>query len=139
MVLGQPGGVKQEENTLLRAIDMRDRFWTLLNQRYDVLWRCGAWIYGRSVVDRVPPLPVRQSLVRSSPGGVTDGTAPRVDLAPSRSVSAPGLVPIRAGSPSSPARTPERAVSRHLDEMQREMDRKTRFLVRIGALPSARR
>jgi hypothetical protein len=139
MVLGQPGGARQEENPLLRAIDMRDRFWTLLNQRYDVLWRCGAWLYGRAVVDRVPPLPVRQALVRSSPGAVTDGAAPRVDLAPSRSVSAPVLVPVRGGSPSSPSRTPERAVSRHLDDVQREMDRKTRFLVRIGALPSARR
>ncbi|MFY0577291.1 hypothetical protein ACN28S_25885 [Cystobacter fuscus] len=56
-------------------------------------------------------------------------------MAPSRSVS----VPVRVVGSSSPPRTPERSVSRHLDEVQREMDRKTRFLVRIGALPSSRR
>lgn len=40
-----------------QATDMRDRFWLLLNQRYDLLWRAGAYLYGKSTVDtRVPPL-----------------------------------------------------------------------------------
>ncbi|WNG27251.1 hypothetical protein F0U62_26955 [Cystobacter fuscus] len=137
MVLGQQGGARQEENPLFRAIDMRDRFWTLLNQRYDVLWRCGAWLYGRAVAERVPPLPVRPALVRRNPSAANDGAAPRMDVVPPRSVSTPVLV--RGSGQASPSKTPERAVSRHLDEVQREMDRKTRFLVRIGALPSSRR
>ncbi|WNG17738.1 hypothetical protein [Cystobacter fuscus] len=137
MVLGQQGSVKHEENALFRAIEMRDRFWTLLNQRYDVLWRCGAWLYGRAVAERVPPLPVRPALVRSNPSGANDGAAPRVDVAPLRSVSMPVLA--RGSGPSSPSKVPERSASRHLDELQREMDRKTRFLVRIGAIPSSRR
>ncbi|WP_245814364.1 hypothetical protein [Cystobacter ferrugineus] len=138
-VLGQQTSVRQEENPLFRAIEMRDRFWTLLLQRYDMLWRCGAWLYGRAVAERVPPLPVRPALVRPNPGGVMDGAAPRADMVPPRSLSTPGLVPMRGGSPASASRTPERTMSRHLDELQREMDRKTRFLVRIGAIPSARR
>jgi hypothetical protein len=134
-VLGQQGSAKQEENALFRAIEMRDRFWTLLHQRYDVLWRCGAWLHGRAVAERVPPLPVRPALVRRNPSGANDGAAPRVEVAPSRSVSAP----VHVRGPSSPSRAPERTSSRHMDELQREMDRKTRFLVRIGALPSSRR
>ncbi|ATB39299.1 hypothetical protein CYFUS_004743 [Cystobacter fuscus] len=139
MLLGQPGGAKQEENALVRALEMRDRFWTLLHQRYDVLWRCGAWLYGRAVAERVPPLPVRPALVRRNPSNANDGAAPRVEVAVSRGASTPVLMPVRGGGPSSSQRAPERTSSRHLDELQREMDRKTRFLVRIGALPSSRR
>lgn len=139
--LGQQGVERREESALFRAIDMRDRFWTLLTQRYDVLWRCGAWLHGRAVAERVPPLPVRTARVPRGPSGTaTDGAAPRLDMTPLRPVSAPALVPVRqaGGSVLSPARAPERT-SRHLDEVQREMDRKTRFLVRIGALPSSPR
>ncbi|MET0404933.1 MAG: hypothetical protein ABW123_21130 [Cystobacter sp.] len=137
MVLGQPGDPKQGESALIRAIETRDRFWTLLNQRYDVLWRCGAWLHGRAVSERVPPLPGR--LARVQPHEAQDGAALRVQVAPLR-VPATALVPTRGGGPSPMAsRPPERSSSRHLDELQREMDRKTRFLVRIGALPSARR
>jgi hypothetical protein len=54
-----PRGGPQGELTLpalVEAAQVRDRFWTLLKQRHDVLWRCGAWLYGREVELRVPPL-----------------------------------------------------------------------------------
>lgn len=46
---------------LAEATQIRDRFWTLLNQRYEVLWRCGAWLYGREVDERVLPLQMRHA------------------------------------------------------------------------------
>lgn len=41
---------------LARATDIRDRFWTLLVQRYGIAWRAGAYLFGKEVHDRVPPL-----------------------------------------------------------------------------------
>jgi len=41
---------------LARATDVRDRFWTLLVQRHDIAWRAGAYLFGKDVHDRVPPL-----------------------------------------------------------------------------------
>ena len=38
------------------ATQMRDRFWSLLNRRYDLLWRCGALLFGPDVDLHVPPL-----------------------------------------------------------------------------------
>ncbi len=49
-------GEKQSLPALMEAAQVRDRFWTLLKQRHDLLWRCGAWLYGREVEERVPPL-----------------------------------------------------------------------------------
>ena len=42
--------------SLAEATELRDRFWTLLLQRHEALWRCGAWIYGQAVDAHVPPL-----------------------------------------------------------------------------------
>jgi hypothetical protein len=42
--------------SLVEATQVRDRFWTLLKQRHDLLWRCGAWLYGQQVEEHVPPL-----------------------------------------------------------------------------------
>jgi hypothetical protein len=41
---------------LSEATELRDRFWTLLLQRHEALWRCGAWIHGQTVDEHVPPL-----------------------------------------------------------------------------------
>jgi hypothetical protein len=41
---------------LAEATELRDRFWTLLLQRHEALWRCGAWIHGHKVDEHVPPL-----------------------------------------------------------------------------------
>lgn len=46
--------------SLAEATELRDRFWTLLLQRHDALWRCGAWIYGQEVDSQVPPLQARR-------------------------------------------------------------------------------
>jgi hypothetical protein len=57
-LLAPRGGSKEEVTlpVLVEAAQVRDRFWTLLRQRHDLLWRCGAWLYGREVDWRVPPL-----------------------------------------------------------------------------------
>jgi hypothetical protein len=41
---------------LAEATKLRDRFWTLLLQRHEALWRCGAWIHGQTVDEHVPAL-----------------------------------------------------------------------------------
>ncbi len=45
--------------SFLEASQIRDRFWALINQRHELLWRCGAWLYGRQVDQHVPPLQAR--------------------------------------------------------------------------------
>jgi hypothetical protein len=53
------GRKKQETNSPERAeaIDIRDRFWTLLMESYAELWRAGAYLFGQAwVTENVPPL-----------------------------------------------------------------------------------
>lgn len=38
------------------AAAIRDRIWTLLRQRYVLIWRVGAWLWGPDVEERVPAL-----------------------------------------------------------------------------------
>lgn len=129
-LLGEQGEASEDGRPpLIRAIEMRDRFWTLLCQRYDVLWRCGAWLYGRVVDDRVPPLPVRQALVRPARTEAAEREAPRKRV--ESRLSPPAIMPARVNPPTRPARDS----TRHLLDLQREMERKTRFLVRIGVIP----
>jgi hypothetical protein len=114
--------------SLVKLIELRDRFWTLLTQRHDVLWRCGAWLYGRSVDDRIPPLVVRMPMVRRP----RSAPAESVRSEPRRTMNPPSIMPARA---SPPAMAPVRDSTRHLNDLQRELERKTRFLVRIGVVP----
>jgi hypothetical protein len=131
-LLGQPGGTSEGEGpSLLRVIEMRDRFWTLLSQRYDVLWRCGAWLYGRAVDERVPPLPIRQAVVRK----FRAAPAEREVMLPRRTLSPPSILPARM---SPPAPSPPRDTGRHLSDLQRDLERKARFLIRIGVIPPPR-
>lgn len=70
--------------SLVETAQVRDRLWTLLKQRHDLLWRCGAWLYGREVDSRVPPLQAEYTLLpRQQP--VPSALA----LVPSRPVVAP--------------------------------------------------
>ncbi|WP_147468414.1 MULTISPECIES: hypothetical protein [Corallococcus] len=66
-LLAAPGEAREGENSplLFEATETRDRFWTLLTRRHDVLWRCGAWLFGRDVDLHVPPLQSRHPLVRA--------------------------------------------------------------------------
>jgi hypothetical protein len=131
-MLGQQGDASDEGRpSLVKVIEMRDRFWTLLFQRYDVLWRCGAWLYGRTVDERVPPLPIRQSVFRKFQTVPVARDASRTVSEQRRIVSPPPLMPTRVSAPV-------RDSTRHLHDLQRELERKTRFLVRIGAIPSQR-
>jgi hypothetical protein len=116
--------------SLVKLIELRDRFWTLLTQRHDVLWRCGAWLYGRSVDDRIPPLVVRMPMVRRPRSVPAERETVRTE--PRRTMSPPAIMPARA---SPPAMVPVRDANRHLNDLQRELERKTRFLVRIGVIP----
>ncbi|WP_224360563.1 hypothetical protein [Hyalangium versicolor] len=131
VLLGQQGASADGGSPpLVRFLEMRDRFWTLLVQRHDVLWRCGAWLYGRAVDDRVPPLVVRQPMVRRPRNAPAEREAARPE--PRRTMGPPAITPARA---SAPAMAPVRDSARHLNDLQRELERKTRFLVRIGVIP----
>ncbi|HEY8207016.1 MAG TPA: hypothetical protein VIG99_06035 [Myxococcaceae bacterium] len=122
--LGQPGEAKAEGGpALVQATEMRDRFWALLNVRHDLLWRCGAWLYGRAVDERVPPLPVRHTGLRHPRASVAEREAPRA-LARQRALSAAGS-PARAASSTG-------AAARSLANQMGELWRKTKFLIRIG-------
>jgi hypothetical protein len=46
--------IKPEELTAAMAI--RDRFWTLLVQHHEAVWKAGAHLFGRAVDDHVPAL-----------------------------------------------------------------------------------
>ncbi|HEX8700518.1 MAG TPA: hypothetical protein VF815_16835 [Myxococcaceae bacterium] len=99
----------------LVAAALRDRFWTLLNQRHEVLWRCGAWLFGRAVDDHVPPLQARHVRARKAPEPRSERGAARaaVSALPSgeaRSLSSQDVA--RAGGPD---------------------PRKVRFMIRVGA------
>ncbi|RJS17060.1 hypothetical protein DRW03_28770 [Corallococcus sp. H22C18031201] len=113
-LLAAPADPRDREATplLIEATRIRDRFWTLLTRRHDVLWRCGAWLYGRDVEERVPPLQSRPALVRQAGQGPSlRGTA--VQAAQRRTEGRPAPV---AGPDSSTA-------------MERS---KVRFMVRVG-------
>ncbi|RKG85935.1 hypothetical protein D7W82_17975 [Corallococcus sp. CA049B] len=66
-LLAAPGEARDDGTSplLFEATETRDRFWTLLTRRHDVLWRCGAWLFGRDVDMHVPPLLARHPLVRA--------------------------------------------------------------------------
>jgi hypothetical protein len=106
----------------------------LSHQRYDVLWRCGAWLYGRSVDERVPPLPVRQALVGKARSAPVEREAPQPVPEQRRIMSPPPLVPAPASPPPASMSAPVRDSTRHLHELQRDLERKARFLVRIGVI-----
>ncbi|WP_375765076.1 hypothetical protein NR798_25505 [Archangium gephyra] len=135
VMLGQQG---VESNgaapSLVKAVELRDRFWTLLNQRYDVLWRCGAWLYGRAVDERVPPLPVRQALVGKARSAPVEREAPQPVPEQRRILSPPPLKPAPVSPPASASVPVVRDSARHLHDLQKDLERKARFLVRIGVI-----
>jgi hypothetical protein len=134
VMLGQQGiESDRAAPSLVKVVEIRDRFWTLLNQRYDVLWRCGAWLYGRAVDERVPPLPVRQALVGKGRSAPIEREAPRPVPEQRPIMNPPPLMPTPPVSP--PVSVPVRDSTRHLHDLQRELERKARFLVRIGVVP----
>jgi hypothetical protein len=63
---GRPGAPAPE---VAAAVEARDRLWTLLNQRYELVWRVGAWLFGRAVDQHVRALPSRTR----TPGYSSDG------------------------------------------------------------------
>ncbi|HLL83236.1 MAG TPA: hypothetical protein VK420_11315, partial [Longimicrobium sp.] len=115
--------------SLLKALDARDRLWTLLKQRHDVLWRCGAWLYGRAVDDRVPPLPENKAGVRKSKPAPVQGEAAQrgSERNPASFSSAPAL-----------RSHPQQNVSTRDHGPLTELERKTKFLIRFGVIPPPR-
>jgi hypothetical protein len=130
MLLAPQGEGSGEHGTaaLLKAIEVRDRFWTLLIGRHDVLWRCGAWLFGQNVDDTVLPLPSRHAAV-PKPRPELPQRARQGSAAETRRTSEPALV--REAPPG-------RDTTRHLRDLQNEMERKARFFVRMGVLPNSR-
>jgi hypothetical protein len=47
-------------SALAAALDIRNRFWTMLSQRHEELWKVGAALFGKAVDEFVPPLQSRQ-------------------------------------------------------------------------------
>lgn len=129
VMLGQQPEPGESVPFLVKAMDMRDRFWTLLNQRHEVLWRCGAWLYGRAVEERVPPLPVRQAVVRKPWSAPFERGVAQAQAEPRRSVAPPpALMPAHSGPLAS---------TRGYGPLT-DMERKTKFLVRFGVIPPQR-
>jgi len=59
---GGPSGNGAGSAEVAFAEEMRDRLWTLLNDRYQRLWRVGAYLFGQSVEERLPALQSRAAL-----------------------------------------------------------------------------
>ena len=57
---------------LSAAMDLRDRFWTLVLRRYDQLWRCGAFMFGPEKVDAIV-VPLQGTRPRRRPVREADG------------------------------------------------------------------
>jgi hypothetical protein len=54
---------------IVDAVDARDRLWSLATEGHDVLWRAGAYLFGRGEVDaRVPALQARVRGARKTGG-----------------------------------------------------------------------
>jgi hypothetical protein len=63
---------------MAKAAEVRDRFWALLAQRYDLVWRIGAYVFGKDeVAARVPSLQAFAAARRSTrPGAVAEPGSP---------------------------------------------------------------
>jgi hypothetical protein len=101
------------QGSLEEAARIRDRFWTLLTQRHELLWRCGAWLYGREVDERVPPLQARYT------------ARPRVQAVPAAPQTALALA-----KPDNPTAAPP--PPREKANPMRTLQRKIRALVSVS-------
>jgi len=64
-----PKGAKRArpDDERARATEARDRLWTLFATRWeDLVWRAGAWLFGRDVDAHVPPLHARVAAKRAA-------------------------------------------------------------------------
>ncbi len=57
---GAATGPRNVNPKLVASVEARDRLWTLLVGRYELLWRTGAWLFGQKVDEKVPPLQSRR-------------------------------------------------------------------------------
>jgi hypothetical protein len=57
---GAATGPRNVSPELVASVEARDRLWTLLVTRYELLWRTGAWLFGQKVDEKVPPLQSRR-------------------------------------------------------------------------------
>jgi len=69
----KPEGARREAGAPSEAVDIRDRFWTLLNRRHEQLWKAGAVLWGRAVDDFVPALQSRVRRKKKTTGGEGTG------------------------------------------------------------------
>ena len=63
------------------AVDNRNRFMTLVEQRHELMWRIGAWLWGHAVDEHVPPLQSR-TVTRASAEPEPEPAAPPKDVEP---------------------------------------------------------
>lgn len=77
LMLVKPAGAVRERKLpadAIEHIELRARFWTLLNRRYELLWKVGAWIWGWKVDEHVPALLSRKLGSRRSGDAATGST-----------------------------------------------------------------
>jgi hypothetical protein len=63
----QPADAPATQEEIDQATDDRNRLWTLLNQRYQDLWKAGAQLFGPAVYQHVPKLMSRVAEARTTP------------------------------------------------------------------------
>ena len=66
---------------LATAVETRNRFWTLVEQRHEQMWRIGAWLWGHAVDEHVPPLQSR-TVTRASAEADPDPAVPQTKVEP---------------------------------------------------------
>ncbi len=74
----RPGGARTgtpASQEVEASVDARDRLWTLLEERHDLMWRVGAWLFGNEVERKVPPLQSRK-VTRGAPQDPADPADP---------------------------------------------------------------
>ena len=70
----KPGRAKRTRAKPAVGTDERDRLWTLLVKRHDQLWRAGAYLFGRELVDaKVPSLQASRGGRRKKVAAPTPG------------------------------------------------------------------
>jgi hypothetical protein len=75
---------RKTPQAVLDQVEIRNRFWTLLNARHDKLWRVGAWLAGRDRADEmVPPLQSRQAAPRAQAVAAAGGESTEPPSVPS--------------------------------------------------------
>jgi hypothetical protein len=83
LTLLKPGRTRVRKVQASTASDDRDRLWTLALQRWESLWRAGAYLFGRDALDAlVPPLQARRTTKAKKAAAARAAAPPAATPAP---------------------------------------------------------